>query len=282
MSAESSSAQAFGPNWVRVVLLLVAALVGYGFGQDFDPGRASVPPWAVSAVKVTLVAVPVALLCWLLSVRLTLDPVGVRCRSLLGQKEMRWDEVDEFYTGAVTTLVNGVIPMATRHSFRLKAGVNTEQRVEKVRYVATVKFTRTSVKDGTAARVVSFGSRFSRAWQIGTLLNEFTFPHLWRKVSQRYNDGLDVRFGDFTLSRQGVKVDLLGMFPDLNKKPIPWKDVRSYSVENGKFTLLYGTPTDAAKTYSAQRDVEQVANFRVMMTLLNQVRPMSVASPVSS
>lgn len=65
-----------------------------------------------------------------------------------------------------------------------------------------------------------------------------------------------------------MKVDLLGMFPDLNKKPIPWKDVRSYSVENGKFTLVYGTPTDAAKTYSAKRDVEQVANFRVMMTLL--------------
>ncbi len=185
---------------------------------------------------------------------------------------MRWDEVDEFYTGAVTTLVNGVIPMGTRHSFKLKAGVNTEQRVEKVRYVATVKFTRTGVKDGTAARVVSFGSRFSRAWQIGTLLNEFTFPYLWRKVSQRYNDGFDVRFGDFTLSGQGVKVDLLGMFPDLNKKPISWKDVRSYSVENGKFTLVYG-PTDAAKTYSATRDVERVANFRVMMTLLNQVKP---------
>ena len=62
------------------------------------------------------------------------------------KKRCGWDEVDEFYTGAVTTLVNGVIPMGTRHSFRLKAGVNSEQRVEKVSYVATVKFTRTQGK----------------------------------------------------------------------------------------------------------------------------------------
>lgn len=137
MSAENSSAQTFGPNWVRVALLLVAALLGYGFGQDLNSARSSIPAWGVTAVRVALVAVPVALLCWLLSVRLTLDRLGLRYRSLLGQKEMRWDEVDEFYTGAVTTLVNGVIPMGTRHSFKLKAGVNTEQRVEKVRYVAT-------------------------------------------------------------------------------------------------------------------------------------------------
>jgi Family of unknown function (DUF6585) len=105
---------------------------------------------------------------------------------------------------------------------------------------------------------------------------------MWRKVSQRYKDGLDISFGDSALSRQGVKVDLFGMFPDLNKKPIPWENVRSYSVENGKFTLVYNTPTDAAKTYSAKRNVADIANFRVMMMLLNQVRPMSVASPVSS
>lgn len=281
MDAGNGSAQTFGPNWVRVVLLLVVALLGYGFGQDFDPTRASFPSWAVSAVKITLVAVPVGLLCWLLSVRLTLDPVGLRCSSLLGQKDMRWDEVDEFYTGAVITLMNGVIPMGTRYSFRLKAGVNAEQRVEKVRYVGKVKFTSTGVKDGTAARVVSFGSRFGRAGKIGTLLAEFTFPHLWRKASQRYNDGLDVSFGDFTLSMQGVKVDLFAMFPDVKKKPIPWENVRSYSVDKGKFTLVYSTPTDA-KTYSAKRDVVDIANFGVMMSLLKQVRPASVASPVSS
>ncbi len=282
MNTDGNSAQTFGPNWVRIVLLFVVALLGYGLGRDIDPSRASVPPWAVSAVKVALVAVPVALVCWLLSVRLALDPVGLRYGSLLGQKEMRWDEVDEFYTGVVTTLVNGVLPMGTRYSFKLKTGINAERRVEKVRYVGTVKFASTSVKDGTAARAVSFGSRFSRAEKIGSLLTEFTFPHLWRKVSQRYNDGFDVSFGDFTLSRQGVKVDVLGMFPDLNKKPIPWQNVRSYSVENGKFTLVYDTPTDSAKTSSAKRDVADIANFRVMMTLLNQVRPMSVAATANS
>lgn len=89
-------------------------------------------------------------------------------------------------------------------------------------------------------------------------------------MSQRYNDGYDASFGDFVLSRHGVKVDLLGMFPDLNKNPIPWKDVRSYRVENGKFTLAYQTSTDAAKTYSAKRDIADIANFRVMVTLLDQ------------
>lgn len=151
MDPKSNSAQTFGPNWLRVVLLLVVALLGYEFGQDLDPAHATIPQWAVSAVKIVMVAAPVALLTWLLSVRLALDPVGLRYRSLLGQKDMRWDEVDEFYAGAVTTLVNGVVPMGTRHHFRLKAGLNAENRVNKVRYVGTVKFTTTRVNDGSAA-----------------------------------------------------------------------------------------------------------------------------------
>jgi hypothetical protein len=279
---QSVSTQTFGPNWVRVSILLVAALLGYAFGQDLDPSRASIPVWEANAVKVAIVAAPIALLCWLLSVRLTVDPVRLRYRSLLGEEEMLWDEVDEMYAGAVTTLLNGVIPLGTRYSFKLKSGASSEQRVEKFHYVGKVKFTSSSVKDGTAARVLSFGSRFSRAEKISTLLTEFTFPHVWRKVGQRYNDGFDVSFGDFVLSRQGVKVDLLGMFPDLVKKPIPWKDVCSYYVEKGSFTLVYRASAGTAQTYRAKRDVAQIANFRVMMALLHQVKPETLASSASS
>jgi hypothetical protein len=280
-SVMTVSTQTFGPNWVRVFTLLVAAILGYAFAKDLDPSRATIPLSAVNAVRVALVAVPVALSCWLLSARLTVDHVGLRYRSLLGQKEMRWDEVDELYAGAITTLLYGVIPLGTRYSFKLKAGVNTEQHFEKVRYVGGVKFTRSSVKDGTAARVMSFGSRFSRAEKISTLLAEFTFPHVWRKVSQRYNEGFDVRFGDFVFNRQGVKADFLGMFPDLTRL-IAWKDVCSYRVEQGSFVLVYKASTSAVKMYTEKRQVAQIANFRIMMALLNQISPMSVASSASN
>jgi hypothetical protein len=280
--SERVSTQTFGPNWVRVSVLLVAALLGYAFGQDLDPSRATIPLWVVNAVRVAIVALPIAVLCWLVSVQLAVDPVGVRYRSLFGEKGMRWDEVDELYAGAVTTLLYGVIPLGTRYSFKLKSGVSTEERVEKVRYVGKVKFTGTGVKEGTAARVLSFGSRFSRTEKISMLLTEFTFPHVWRKVSQQYNDGFDVSFGEFVLSREGVKVDLLGIFPNLTKKPIRWKDVCSYHVEKGRFTLVYRVSTGAVKTYTMKRDVAQIANFRVMMALLHQLKPMSVASSASS
>jgi hypothetical protein len=274
VASASSATESFGPNVIRVVFLIVVALLGYAFGQDLDPNRASIAPWAVKVVKTTIVAVPITLLCWLLSVRLSLDPVGIRYRSLLGQAEMRWDEVDELYVGAVTTLLNGIIPAGTRYRFRLKSGTAREQRVKQVRHFATVEFTRTSVKSGTAASQLSFGSRFSNAMRVADVINNFTFPVLWQKMTAQYNNGLEVSFGDFRVSRQGVRFDLLGMFPDLVKKPIPWADVRSYSVENGSFTLMY-TSGSTGKTYKAKRDVADIANFQVMLALLQDVKPQS-------
>ena len=274
MQINENSAQSFGPNRFRVVLLVIIALVGYGISTDLDPARASIPAWAVGAVKIAVVAMPIAMLCWLLSVRLMCDQVGLRCSSLLGEREMRWDEVDELYAGVVVTLLHGVIPVCIRYSFKLKAGVDAEQRVERVRYVGRSKLTYTRVKGGTHARVILFGSRFHQPHKIAALLAEYTSPHVWSKVSQRFKDGLDVSFGAFVLSSQGVKFDLFGMFTDVNNRPIPWDDVRSYSVDDGKFTLVYGKRTDG-KTYSAKRNVSDIANFRVMMALLNQVKPLS-------
>jgi hypothetical protein len=187
---------------------------------------------------------------------------------------MRWDEVDELYAGAVTTLLYGIIPVGTRYSFKLKSGTSTEQRLEKTRSIGKVEFTTTTTKSGTAARQLSFGSRFFRAERIGELLNQFTFPPLWRRATQRYNDGRDLTFGDFRINRQDVKIDLLGLFPDLSK-PIPWANVRSYAVEKGSFILIYDATdaTGTTKTYTAKRDVAHIANFRIMMALLQQVKP---------
>jgi hypothetical protein len=274
METASDSTESFGPNWIRVALLVVAALVGYAFGQDLDPSHASIPGWAVSLAKAVMVAVPAVLLCWLLSVRLSVDPVGLHYRSLFGHADMRWDEVDELYAGAVTTLLYGIIPVGTRYRFKLKSGTSTEQRLEKTRYIGKVQFTTTATKNGTPARQLSFGSRFFRADRIGELLNEFTFPPLWRKATQQYNDGRELSFGDFRINRFGVKIDLLGLFPELSK-PIPWANVRSNVVEKGSFMLIYDATdaTGTTKTYTAKRDVAQIANFRVMMALLQQVKP---------
>jgi len=63
-------------------------------------------------------------------------------------------------------------------------------------------------------------------------------------------------------------------------KPIPWANVRSYVVEKGSFILIYDA-TGTTKTYSAKRDVADIANFRVMMALLQQVKPQYVGSVAS-
>lgn len=226
-----------------------------------------------------MAAVPIALLCWLLSVRLSFDSVGLHYRSLLGQAEMRWDEVDELYAGAVTTLLYGILPVGTRYSFKLKSGTYTEQRIEETRSIAKIKFTVATTKNGTAARDLSFGSRFFDAKRISDLLNEFTFPLLWHKATQRYNDGRDLSFGDFRINRLGVKIDLFGLFPELSK-PIPWASVRSFVVEKGRFMLIYDATdaTGTTKAYTAKRDVAQIANFRVMMALLQQIKPQRAPS----
>jgi hypothetical protein len=128
------------------------------------------------------------------------------------------------------------------------------------------------VKDGTRSRNLSFGSRFLGGERISALLNDFTFPTLWGRLSQQYNEGLDVSFGDFRVSKQGIKISMLGM--SAPKKPISWADVQSYCVVKGTFTLVY---TSAGKTYTAKRAVAEIANFRVMLTLLQHIKPQPVA-----
>ena len=270
MDAESSMAS-FGPNWPRVALLIGAALAGYAFGQGLDASRASIPSWAVTLVKFSIVALPLTALCWLLTVRLSLDAVGLHYRSLFGRAEMRWEEVDELYVSAATTLLYGVIPIGTRYRFRLKSGIAREERVEKARQLGGVQFTSSSVKADTAARQLSFGSRFSSPDTISDLLNKFTFPELWEKATRQYNSGVEIPFGDFRVSRRGVKFDLLGLFPDLMKEPIPWADVRSYVVEKGRFTLTY--TTTAGNNSNVKRDLADIANFRVILALLQYVKP---------
>lgn len=278
MSIQSGSTESFGPNWIRVTVLVIAAALGYAFAQELDPSRASFPAWGVHLAKVSLVAVPVILLCWLLSVRLSIDPVGIRYRSLLGSSEMRWDEVDALYSGAAITLLYGVIPIGTRYHFKLKAGASDEERIYKIRHLGKVKLTTATTKRSSSTREISFGSRFSKPDRISRLLDEFTFPVLWRKVTAAYNGGRDVSFGDFRISKQGIKVDLLGVFPDdLAKKPIPWSDVRSYSVDKCTLTLTYYT----TKANTAKRGVADIQNFRVFMALLQQIKSQPVSSAAS-
>ncbi len=282
MSENAFTPRSFGPSPGRVLLLAAIAAGACVVARDMHPSPAAIPLWGVEALRVAIVAFPAILLGWLLSVRLSIDHVGVRYRSLFGERELRWDEVDELYAGAVRTLLWGLIPAGTRYSFRLRAGLRAEQRVENVRYIGSVKFTRKRAKPGTAARVLAFGSRFSKGEEISRLLADGTFAHVWRKVIQLYNDGADVSFGDdLVLSRDGVRSNPLGMFQDLMGRTIPWEQVRSYEVEKGRFSLLVSSSNGAARVYT-KIDVAQIANFNVMMALLRQLRPLGLASQVGT
>jgi len=270
--SEGVQTSTFGPNWAGAGLLAGMAVIGFLTGKEMDPSRATLPLWAVETIRISLAAIPTALLVWLVTVRLRVDTLGLEYRSIFGQKKMRWDEVDELYAGAVRTLLYGIIPLGTRYSFRVKAGISAEQRTEKTRYIGKGKLTITKTTSGVGTREIRFGSRFSDAAKICDQLTDRAFAHLWTKASRRFESGLDVTFGDIVLAKDGIKVNLLGMFPELMKKPIPWENVSSYSVKKGVFTLAHFDPKGMARPSTVTMGIAQIPNFQVMLALLRELK----------
>ncbi len=154
--------------------------------------------WTAVSVWLLLLGLGFA---WVFSVRLSLHPDGISYQSLLGAKEMRWDDVERFYYSARRQSVN-FIPVGTYYNFKL---VDRE------------------------GRKLRFGNRVASTGEVGTKLIQFTFKPLLQKMAQRFDAGEEIDLGGITLSRtNGIMVK--GLFKN---KQLPLDQIAEYRIEKG-------------------------------------------------
>ena len=152
-----------------------------------------------------ILAFPVLLFLWLNSVQVTLHSDGISYRSLLGEKEMRWDAVERFYYGATKQSVN-FIPVGTYYHFKFVDAEGNKLRL---------------------------GNRVEHLGKLGPKLVELSYSALYKKVVDQYNSGQEVDFGAIRVNRDtGIKIKRL-----FGTKEIPWDQVSSFAIQKGHFYI---------------------------------------------
>jgi hypothetical protein len=197
-----------GPNKIVVsIFALLAAgafwLVWADLHRD-GPDKADGPVDA--AVHLAFAFPLVAAALWTSRRRVVLYPEGLSYSNLVGEKQVRWDDIERFHYRATKRSVN-LIPVGTYYWFRL---VDTQ------------------------GQKISFGSGLTRAASLGNKLLELTQIPLLRRVASQFDSGVDVDFGPIRLNRQsGVVVKKSWG----RHKQIPWTEVHSYAIKNGHFYI---------------------------------------------
>jgi len=188
-----------------------------------------------------LMAVPGWFFVWLWSLQVSLHSDGISYRSLLGEKEMRWEEVERFYYQAIKQRIN-FIPVGTYYLYKL---VDVE------------------------GKEIKCGNRIERPGQLGQKLIEQTYPTLFRKIADRFNNGQDLDFGAIRVSKAGgIRVKKLFGFME-----IPWDQVSSYAIQDGRFFIWR-----RGQKRTTGPGLWQVPNAFVLRGLLNSIFKPSTAA----
>ena len=222
--------ETFRVNKSSLVIVVLFGLLPalYLFGQE-DPFN--LEALGIVALFMTPFAAAVT---WLSSVQLTFHEEGIAYRSLLGSKQMRWDQIEKFYYSSVKQSVN-FIPIGTYYTFKLI--------------------------DSTGQKI-KFGNRFERLADLGTKLIEHTYQPLLTRLADKFDSGVELDFGSIRVSREkGIKVK-----KTFRWKEYPWDQVSEYAINDGQ---VYIWP--AGKKYVNGSSLAEVPNAFVLMGLLDMI-----------
>lgn len=191
----------------KVVTTILAGLgVGALWLAVLDTNKRS-QDWQVDfAIHIAFAVLFAALAVWIFRLGVVLHAEGVSYSNLLGEKQMRWDDVAQFYYRATKRRVN-FIPIGTYYSFKLI---------------------------DTGGQKISFGSGLARPAALGTKLIEMTRGPLLKRAADSFDAGADVDFGPVRINRQS------GMTVKKSwgrSKHIPWNEVHSYAIQQGHFYI---------------------------------------------
>jgi hypothetical protein len=208
MSAFGLPLAVHGPKKPVLVVLGILAAVAFWLAllslhqQGPDESAAPIEAGLCLVIGVLLAS----LTLWLSQRRVILYAEGISYTSILGEKQIRWDDLSRFYYQATKQSVN-FIPVGTYYWFRL-----IDSQGQKIR----------------------FGSGLSKAEALAQKLLELTRVPLLQRITTQFDSGTDVGFGPITINRQkGISVrKSFGRV-----KQIPWNEVHSYAIQGGHFYI---------------------------------------------
>lgn len=235
----------YGPNVkVTVIAVILGALfcTPFWFGAKEAGNRTG---WALFTAVASFFAL---LVMYLLSSRASLHVDGISTRSIFGEKEMRWVEVERFRFGS-HQLIAAHVPLGAFYKIIL---IDLQ------------------------GRKISLGDRIGRAAQLTQKLKQLTFEPLMQKAIHRFDSGAVLDFGAVLLSRSGG-VSIKGWF----EKNIPWQEVVSCSL--GMEDTWVGerfSITRVGKKFPQTQTipVERLESAQVLVALINRV----LSSPSAS
>ncbi|MBZ5524095.1 MAG: hypothetical protein LAP21_17810 [Acidobacteriia bacterium] len=194
-----------GPNKILIcILALLAAGAAYGAWSIHSP------EYHVGEISlIAALAILAGLVFWFSRIRVALFSDGLHYRNLLGEKEMSWEEVDQFYYEATAHSIHIVIPLGTTYSFKLVDSLG---------------------------RTVKFGSDVSGAGKIAPILIERTREHLYKKMAGIFASGSDVDCGWIRVNRDtGLSIrNSWG-----GRKQTAWDEVESFAIGSGRFHIRH-------------------------------------------
>jgi hypothetical protein len=160
---------------------------------------------------------------------------GITYRNLLGEQQMKWDDVQNFYYSATKRSIN-FIPVGTYYSYKLL---------------------------DAHGKKISLGTGIAQAKALGARLIELTQLPLLKKATEQFNNGANVDFGPIKLDRvKGITVKkwLRGW------KQVPLSEVHAYTIQSGQF-FIWG----AGEKLLSASTLPDIPNAFVLHALLDAI-----------
>ncbi len=171
---------------------------------------------------------------------------GITSSTLMGEKQMAWNEVEKFYYGATKRSVN-FIPIGTYYSFKLVDASGNKIRC---------------------------GSGILNPEALGREIITMTQPVLLKKAAHLFDSGVDVDFGAIRINRQ-AGISIKGSFG--RWKQMPWNEVHSYAIDGGHFRVWR-----TGQKYTVGPAISDVPNAFVLHALLDVIFKPAVQGAVAS
>ena len=220
--------QSFGPSLrISAILILLAFLfcgLAYAVAHELQDRTA----WIIFDVLTLGFCVYIARH---FASRAWLHETGISYRHILGFGEVRWEEIDWIYYGAVELHAHWV-PLGKFEKLTL---ITREQRS------------------------ISFGGDIRDAGVLYEVSSQKTFERLYRRTVDEFNSGSELRFGSIRVERSGGLTIQKWLF----SRKISWQEIAGFQVDE------YFVSFDrVAKHFAVRVPTGKVANARVLNALL--------------
>jgi hypothetical protein len=166
-----------------------------------------------------------------LASRAWLHESGISHRSIFGYGEVRWDEIEWIYYGAVELHAHW-IPLGTYEKLKL---ITREQQE------------------------ISFAGNIRDTGILYQAASQKTFERLYRRAVEEFNSGSELRFGSIRVApSSGITIQ-----KSLFSRKIPWQEIAGFQVN--EYVVSFDR---AARHFTVKVPTERVANMRVLEALL--------------